>query len=132
MWAQFWVLAVLRSLFYLFVLFSPLTSIAGVYSWTDAYGHVHFSDTPVQGAVEHRGGTISSIHNPGYNLELNGKQIPYQSVGGNMLVNGKVNGISMRFIVDTGASLVVIPPSIARRANIQTENAGRCGHRWCG
>ncbi len=130
MWAQFWVLAVLRSLLlFLAVLlasvFLSTVSTAGVYSWTDAYGRIHFSDTPVQGAIEHRGGTASSIHNPDYNLELNMKKIPYQSVGGNMLVNGKVNGISMRFIVDTGASFVVIPSSIARRANIRTESAGQ-------
>jgi len=127
---RFWGLGVLRRLLLFLAVLLPsflLSSIstAGVYSWTDAYGRVHFSDTPVQGATEHRGGTASSIHNPGYNLELNRKQIPYQSVGGNMLVNGKVNGISIRFIVDTGASFVVIPPSIARQANIRTENAGK-------
>jgi len=125
MWGQFWVLDVLHRLLLFLAVLLPSVSTAGVYSWTDAYGRVHFSDTPVQGATEHRGGTASSIHNPGYNLELNKKQIPYQSVGGNMLVNGKVNGISIRFIVDTGASFVVIPPSIARQANIRTENAGK-------
>jgi len=122
---RFWGLDVLRRLFFILAIFLPLTSTAGVYSWTDAYGRVHFSDTPVQGATEHRGGTASSIHNPGYNLELNRKQIPYQSVGGNMLVNGKVNGVSIRFIVDTGASFVVIPPSIARQAKIRIESAGK-------
>jgi len=42
-----------------------------------------------------------------------------------MVVSGKVNGIPMQFIVDTGASFVVIPPAIARQANIRTKNAGQ-------
>lgn len=41
-----------------------------------------------------------------------------ESEGGNYLVYGTVNGARVRFLVDTGASDIVLSPSDARRANI--------------
>ena len=40
-----------------------------------------------------------------------------------MLVQGRVNKVPARFIVDTGANLVVIPPAVAARAGVRTRDA---------
>jgi len=98
-------------------------ALAQVYKWTDADGRVHFSDTPVHGAEVHRSGSVSSISNPTYNMERFSAEIPYQDDNGSMVINGKVNGINVRFILDTGAALVVIPPEVAKQAGIATEGA---------
>ena len=50
-------------------------------------------------------------------------EISYNSHNGSMIVNGKVNGFPMRFVVDTGASLVTIPSSIAKKAGISTSDS---------
>lgn len=48
-------------------------------------------------------------------------EISYMPRGTAMLVNGKVNGTPVQFVVDTGASFVVISPEIAERAGIETD-----------
>jgi len=51
-------------------------------------------------------------------------EISYTPTGtGSMIVHGKVNGIPIRFVVDTGASLVSIPASIAERAGVNTADS---------
>jgi len=50
-------------------------------------------------------------------------EISYTSHNGSIFVDGQVNGIPMRFVVDTGASLVVIPPAIAEQAGIDTTDS---------
>jgi aspartyl protease family protein len=52
-------------------------------------------------------------------------EISYTSRGGSMIVHGKVNGVPIRFVVDTGASLVSIPSSIAERAGVSISDARR-------
>ncbi len=42
---------------------------------------------------------------------------------GHFLADGTVNGLPARFMVDTGASLVTLPASIARRAGVELANA---------
>jgi aspartyl protease family protein len=53
------------------------------------------------------------------------QQVPFMQLGNSMVVQGKVNGTAVNFIVDTGASLVVIPPDVARDAKISTDTAPR-------
>lgn len=97
---------------------------AGVYSWTDASGRVHYSDVPATaGAKTHASGSVSSIGNPEFNLSSMKIQVPFIQTKGAMLVQGSVNGIAMQFVVDSGASLVVIPPAIAKQAGISTAGA---------
>ncbi len=93
---------------------------AEIYKWVDAAGNIHFSDKPVHGSKQHNSGSISSISNPGFNLEKRSMQMEYTERNGNMLVQGKVNGVAMQFVVDTGATYVAIPPGIAKRARINT------------
>ena len=98
---------------------------AGVYRWTDAEGRVHFSDVPAPGARRQRLGTASAIANPDYNLERSMRRIPYEEADGGMLVAGEADGVRLRFIVDTGASIVVIPPAVARQAGLDVLHAPR-------
>lgn len=42
---------------------------------------------------------------------------------GHFLAQGEVNGSAVRFLVDTGASLVVLPASLARQAGIRLDAA---------
>lgn len=59
---------------------------------------------------------LSIVHSPKKELF----EINYFYRNGSMIVNGSVNGIPMRFVVDTGASLVAIPPAIAEQAGIKS------------
>ncbi|MDQ7010376.1 MAG: retropepsin-like aspartic protease [Mariprofundaceae bacterium] len=70
-------------------------------------------------------GSLSTVTNPAFNLGKGRAQVPYRTVGNAMMVEGRVNGVAVRFIVDTGASFVVIPPVVARRAGIETAQASR-------
>jgi len=115
-------LVVLRKFIFLCCLL-PLAAHAEIYKWTDSSGRTHFSDKPVGGAKEVRIQSMTGISNPAFNLERNAMRIKYQNKNGSMIVQGRVNNINMQFVVDTGASLVIIPPNIAKRAHISTVNA---------
>lgn len=109
----------MRRLLFVTLLFAT-PAAAEVYQWTDADGRTHYSDTPVAGADRHASGNVSAVGNPDYNMKnLNG-EIPYRGDGTAMIVEGAVNGVPMRFVVDTGATLVVIPTAVAREAGIRT------------
>jgi len=101
----------------------PQLTLAEVYKWTDAQGQMHFSNKPHQGAERHPMQALSSISNPFIDLEKMQREIKYTQQNGSMIVQGHVNGVSMPFIVDTGASFVVIPPAIAKQAHISTRNS---------
>ncbi len=96
---------------------------ADIYTWKDADGHVHFSDRAVKGAQPHATSDISTVGNPAFNMRGMRMQVPFRIRHGAMVVQGAVNGIGMSFIVDTGASLVVIPPALAARAGIDVRDA---------
>ncbi len=96
---------------------------AEIYKWVDASGKVHFTDKPVHGSEQQNSGSISTISNPEFNLRKNSMQMKYTEQSGNMYVQGRVNGIAMQFMVDTGASYVSIPPDIAKQAQINTDGA---------
>ena len=116
------VLAVLRKLLILCLLL-PFMAQAEIYKWTDKYGKVHFSDKPVAGSQKQHLKNMTGISNPAFNLKRNAMRIKYQDKNGSMIVQGQVNNINMQFVVDTGASLVIIPPNVAKRAHISTKNA---------
>ncbi|MDX8403768.1 MAG: TIGR02281 family clan AA aspartic protease [Mariprofundaceae bacterium] len=101
--------------------FSTGTAQAEIYKWVDSAGKIHFTDKPVHGSTQQHSGSVSAISNPEFNLEKNRMQMQFTEQNGSMLVQGRVNGIAMQFIVDTGASYVAIPPGIAKRARINTD-----------
>ena len=56
---------------------------------------------------------------PGYPVETGArKMVISESEGGNYLLYGTVNGARVRFLIDTGASDIVLSPADARRAGI--------------
>jgi clan AA aspartic protease (TIGR02281 family) len=103
----------------------PTPASAAIYTWTDAGGSVHYSDTPVHGSAEVDIGHGNTVANPHYNQASLRKQIPYRDIGGQIHVDGRVNGVPVDFIVDTGASLVVIPRAVAAQAGIDTKGMAR-------
>ncbi len=110
----------------LFLLMSLLWSsiaAAEIYKWVDASGKTHYTDKPVSGSKQQNSGSINAISNPAFNLEKTKMQMKYIERNGNMFVSGRVNGIAMQFVVDTGATYVAIPPAIAKRARLDTRNA---------
>ncbi len=115
-------LVVLRKLLILWLLL-PFMAQADIYKWTDKYGKVHFSDKPVAGSQKQHLKNMTGISNPAFNLKRNAMRIKYQDKNGSMIVQGRVNNINMQFIVDTGATLVIIPPNIAKIAHISTQDA---------
>ncbi len=123
-WAQFGILGVLRKLLFITcLLVLPFAAQAGIYKWTDQYGKIHFSDKPVAGSKKQHLRSMTGISNPSFNLKRNVMHVPYQDINGSMVVQGQINNVRMRFIVDTGATLVVIPPNMAKKAGINTQNA---------
>lgn len=116
-------LAVLRKLLLLCCCLLPCIAQAEIYKWTDHSGRVHFSDKAVAGSQKQHIQSMTGISNPAFNLKRRAMQVKYQDKNGSMIVQGRVNNIPIKFIVDTGASLVVIPPIIAKKAHINTENA---------
>jgi aspartyl protease family protein len=58
---------------------------------------------------------------PGYAVATGERELTIsESDGGSYMVFGSVNGAQIRFLVDTGASDIVLDPSDARRAGIDT------------
>lgn len=101
------------------ILCTPLSAQAKLYKVVDKFGNITFTDTaPSIDAKEHKLGRINSVDNPVFNMEKLSMLIPYIDKQGTMLVNGSINGVSIRFIVDTGASMVAIPESIAKAADL--------------
>ena len=67
-----------------------------------------------QAAIRLRSGFI-----PGYPVQTAPREMVIsESEGGNYLVYGTINGIRIRFLIDTGASDIVLSPSDARRVGI--------------
>ena len=99
-----------------------------MYKWTDRWGSIHFTDdvrSIPKGATVKKlgsgGGHVSTVANPHQNLKQLKVEVPYSMIGNSMIIKTSVNGVPMRMILDTGASLVMIPPAVAKRAGIQTE-----------
>ncbi|MDX8376963.1 MAG: TIGR02281 family clan AA aspartic protease [Mariprofundales bacterium] len=95
-----------------------------IYSWTDKYGGKVYSDNlmnaPETAAIVIPSGHINFIEP----LMIYSGVIPYKKAdSGAMIISGKVNGVDVDFVVDTGASLLVISPNTARLASINMANA---------
>ncbi|MDQ6974355.1 MAG: TIGR02281 family clan AA aspartic protease [Mariprofundaceae bacterium] len=91
---------------------------ATVYQWRDAHGHTHFSDTPHTDAKTYDVQPLHSIKNPSFNMDKQVLQLPYQNMHGSMVVKARINHVMMSFILDTGATLVVLSPAMAKQAHI--------------
>ena len=94
---------------------------AEVYQWKDASGHLHFSDQPHQGATQRHVQPLTSVSNPTFNLAQNVLRVPYRQQHGAMMVQVKVNHVMMDFIIDTGATYMVLSPSMAKKAGVHVD-----------
>jgi aspartyl protease family protein len=60
---------------------------------------------------------------PSYGVAVNADEfVLSESEGGNFTVYGSVNGAPIRFLIDTGASEIVLSPADAQRAGIDVQN----------
>ncbi|MDQ6994460.1 MAG: TIGR02281 family clan AA aspartic protease [Mariprofundaceae bacterium] len=99
-----------------------ISAQADVYQWTDTEGQVHFSDTPHIGAKKHDVQPLHGIENPSFNMAKQVLTLPYQDVHGSMVVKARINHVPMSFILDTGATLMVLSPNMAKQAHIDIHN----------
>lgn len=112
-------------IWFLLAEFATTPSHAEIFQWTDSSGQVHYGDTPVSGAKKldlTHGNVIANSH-----AKLSGPEkavtFPYRLMNGTMVVEGKVNGVPINFVVDTGASYVVIPSTVADKAGVDASKA---------
>ncbi len=109
----------LKVLIYLIIFIFPWLSYAEMYKIIDDDGNITYTDiAPSMEAKQYKPKGINAIDNPSYNMNKLSMVIPYVDKGGSMIVQGSVNGIAMSFVVDTGATLLAIPPVIAKRAGL--------------
>ena len=109
----------LKVFIYLIVFSFPWLSHAEMYKIIDKDGNVTYTDmAPSMEAKPYKPKGINAVDNPNYNMNKLSMVIPYVDKNGTMIVQGSVNGIAMSFVVDTGATLLAIPPVIAKRAGL--------------
>ncbi len=97
----------------------PALAYAKMYKVVHEDGSVTFTDIPPSlDAKAYQPKGINAINNPAYNTKALRMVIPYVDKGGSMIVQGSINGVAMAFIVDTGATLLAIPPVVAKKAGL--------------
>lgn len=132
------------------VLCVPAAAGAEIYRWTDAQGRVHFTQDLSQVPSEHRSGaagaarssgegrvqTFSSPAPPapaapgpaGAASSPTGRayRVRVQQAGPSLLVVARVNGVhEVPFLIDTGATDVLIPRSVAERIGLEVGSDAR-------
>jgi len=125
----------------------PAAVAAEIYRWTDAQGRVHFTQDLSQVPPEHRGGAAGAARASGEGrvqtfespvpsgpaaLAHDGPgasdssptgrayRVRVQRAGPSLLVVARVNGVhEVPFLIDTGATDVLIPRSVAERIGLE-------------
>jgi clan AA aspartic protease (TIGR02281 family) len=111
---------------------------ATIYRWTDAQGRLHFAQNLSEVPPEHRAQasasaeappaspsrfqTYASPPEPAAGASASGRvfHIPFERQGNTMLVQVRVNDrVTAPFIVDTGASDVILPAAVAAASGIE-------------
>ncbi len=110
---------------------------AEIYRWTDAEGHVHFTQDLSQVPAELRRGAEASARKETKRADSaappaaparasrsarRALQISFEKQGNTMVVYARINDrVTAPFIVDTGASDVLIPGHIAQAAGVEID-----------
>ena len=111
---------------------------ADIFHWTDAEGRTHFTQDLAQVPPGHRAEAERSARKEGPRTETapaaalarasaaprarspRAVHIPFEKHGNAMLVYARINdAVTAPFLVDTGASDVVVPSHVARAAGVQ-------------
>ncbi len=77
-------------------------------------GELIYQKTPCAENAE----TVTSWTVPIETRKAKSSLVLEQGIGGHYFLDGEVNGIPVQFVVDTGASVVSLPSSVASAANI--------------
>ncbi len=124
------------------LLLAPLAAAAEVYQWTDEQGRIHFTQHLSQVPARHRSqaelralappeaGRFQTYSQPAAPAPQASKnaagapggqiRVPVARAGTGMIVNVLINGsVTSPFLVDTGATDVLIPAKLAKRLGIQ-------------
>lgn len=131
----------------------PVAVAAEIYRWTDAGGRLHFTQDLSQVPPEHRGsaaeaaresgeGRVQTFERPAPSAPAalgpdapgaaasspTGRtyRVRVQRAGSSLLVLARVNGVhEVPFLIDTGASDVLIPRSVAERIGLEVGEDAR-------
>lgn len=108
-----------------FLVYAPVAN-AQLYKWVDKEGKMHFSTNRADVPKEYRKETNKLKRKPvsGSSRDLSSTVIKYQPNARAIYLNAKVNGDhQVRMLLDTGASISAIKPSVARRIDMDLTNA---------
>jgi clan AA aspartic protease (TIGR02281 family) len=114
----------------------PALARADIFRWTDAEGHTHFTQDLAQvpsglraeaqrsakkeASGETAPAALARISGPPRVRGGGAIEIPFEKQGNAMVVYARINDVvSAPFLVDTGASDVVVPGAVARAAGIR-------------
>ena len=64
----------------------------------------------------------------GFESKGKGSVVLYPDRGGHFFADGQINGASVRFLVDTGASTVTMSSLVAKRVGLDYRRTGRAGY----
>jgi aspartyl protease family protein len=131
----------------------PSALAAEIYRWTDAQGQVHFTQDLSQVPPEHRGGAAGAARATGEgrvqtfespvpsgpaalsrdapsasdsSTTARSVRVRVQRAGPSLLVVARVNGVhEVPFLIDTGATDVLIPRSVAKRIGLEVDADAR-------
>ncbi|HEY6094186.1 MAG TPA: retropepsin-like aspartic protease [Gallionellaceae bacterium] len=111
-------------------LFCALPASASIYKCKKPDGGFLYQEKPCAAETQSLG-TINAGGNMGVEIDSkdprDAKAAFYidQSANGHYFVNGTINDQPLNFVIDTGASMVSIPGSMATAANLHCEQYGR-------
>lgn len=114
----------------LFLAMVGSSAVADIYRWRDDDGKLHFTDEPPPGqrqgeTVETRDlNTSDPVPTVNYEVERRDQTrvrrvVLKRNEQGYFAARGSINGQSVTFLVDTGASQVSVPVSVAERLGLE-------------
>lgn len=109
-------------------LFSALPASAAIYKCKKADGGFVYQEKPCAAETQ----SVGTVNTGGGGVEIDSKDprdakaafYIDQSANGHYFVSGTINDQPLNFVIDTGASMVSIPGSMANAANLHCEQYG--------
>lgn len=112
-----------------FALFSALPASAAIFKCKKPDGSFMYQEKPCAAETQ----SVGTLNTGGGGVEMDSKDprdaktafYIDQAANGHFFVNGTINDQSLNFMIDTGASMVALPGSVANAANLHCEQFGR-------